>query len=373
MKPTQRAHSLQSATPPPTIMRVFSSSNRSHFGSSHLAFNVTLSLLSQQQEWCYGLDIGQERSFGTPACHQSCPTLSCTGTICSNSGSMSQQFTAPLTMITSGQAGLTGSTGQTPSPFRVTSSMPQSARPWRPYALYKAPAHTMTTRKEDVRSHQIFDIDPDALRQFCFIWWPSNNTKTLFWTNQAYTGSAWTSHSLADIPMTTATTWAGVDPTVLPAPAAYVGHIQPTPLALISDHMSRVRGCALRFRAQIGSPQNVTARIMVPDPGLSIPTIMETARTSDYARTISTRSGQWYTVTPDTMAPHLLQEFHNLEPHVATGASFYATAITFPFIESPSPTYASKIQVEVEAVVTVEHRLPDQLRHLGTMFRLQLR
>ena len=139
------------------------------------------------------------------------------------------------------------------------------------------------------------------------------------------------------------------------------GGITPSPQFQIGDEESRILGSVLRMRINKAPSQSLTIRHMVIDKGMLLEDMYDTVAFSDFAITKHVANSKWITFKPEFRNQPQQKIFHPLENTPGNlEATYYPIAIIFMNVQSPT----SDMVLEVEAEHTIEHRLPDSLKHL---------
>ena len=89
-------------------------------------------------------------------------------------------------------------------------------------------------------------------------------------------------------------------------------------------------------------------------------------RGSDFAASVTVKPNVWMTIRPELRQPPQQQVFHTIEAQPnSSNATYWPIVIVFMNVRSPDPPYGSNFTLEVDGLHTIEHRLPDGLKHLA--------
>ena len=123
----------------------------------------------------------------------------------------------------------------------------------------------------------------------------------------------------------------------------------------------------MKLKLTFASTQSVTMRYMVMDDDVSLNVAPADVRGSDFASSITMKSNSWVTIRPELKQPPQQQIFHPIEAYPnSANATYWPIAIVFMNVRSPDPPYGSNFTLEVDGMHTIEHRLPDGLKHFST-------
>ena len=152
---------------------------------------------------------------------------------------------------------------QTQSPATASVSSQPGQRK-RQYALARVPPHRMLTRHEDIRAHEYFDIHPTRLDKVWIMYWPNNETKTVFLFREkdgsdvAVDFESYTIGQPAAVNMQSFGSSSAIGQNIYTTDTGNIASrstIMPTPEITMGGEPSRVLGGSLKMRLQFASSQ----------------------------------------------------------------------------------------------------------------------
>ena len=214
----------------------------------------------------------------------------------------------------------------------------------------------MNTSSSTCRSHA---------HRIVYLYWPNNGMQTVFhFTNIQLNGSATTygpDESVGN-PVNLPDWAEDGDPYSTPNNR---GGITPSPQFQIGDEESRVLGAQFRMRINKAPPQTLTVRYRVIDSAIRFEDVYNAVAFSGFATTVHVNNARWINIRPEFRNQPQQKIFHHVEqtPGDAT-TTYFPIAIVFMNVRSPTSDYVGDMVLELEAEHTIEHRLPDGLKHL---------
>ena len=229
------------------------------------------------------------------------------------------------------------------------------------YALTAVPQHRLYTRLEHIRAHEFFSVPMTAMGSQFFLFWPNNDMRSAIMINDAVTFS--NTETVGAPASTPVNTYVDTNSQWETA-AGNRRSVRPTPMDKLGMEPSRVLGGVFRIRFTLGPNQSLTTRYMPLDNTVKLNDVRSLIMTSDFATTIQVKSKEWYNVKPEFADINQARLFKQPESRPGEDhVTYYAMSIIFMNAVSPNVEYAGNVTVEVDAWHSIEHRLPDELKH----------
>ena len=221
----------------------------------------------------------------------------------------------------------------------------------RQYALARVPPHRMLTRHEDIRAHEYFDIHPTWLDKVWIMYWPNNETKTVFLFREkdgsdvAVDFESYTIGQPAAVNMQSFGSSSAIGQNIYTTDTGNIASrstIMPTSEITMGGEPSRVLGGSLKMRLQFASTQSVTMRYMVMDDDVALSVAPSDVRGSDFAASVTVKPNVWMTIRPELRQPPQQQVFHTIEAQPnSSNATYWPIVIVFMNVRSPDPPYGA--------------------------------